>query len=262
MTPAAADPVSVGVATALPAWAVGVAAYSSAGSAITTARGQQLLSSATTYADQETANASLLGGAGGSGAVNPAPFPPAVALPMVPPVSPPVSGAPPGSGREIAELLHAGPGPAGLHSAAQQLRSHATQLDQSARGLNGAAAQVSSDWNSESGTQGNGADVVDNYLEWEKWSLRVGFDAAGPPPTYLRIRRYVRPPFGRRCNSLVTGRANSHHERPGLAGIATTTSFRGVWCARVVVIGESSCRRCPTMTINHFRLPGACRRPR
>ena len=151
VTPAAADPVSVGVAAALQARAAGVVAYSGAGSAITIARGQQLVSSASAYADQEASNASSLAGRSSGGAAVPAPIPPAVALPMVPPVSPPVIGAPPGSGREIAELLHAGPGPGGLRSAARQLRSHADQLGDSASGLNTAAAQVSSDWNSESG---------------------------------------------------------------------------------------------------------------
>lgn len=52
---------------------------------------------------------------------------------------------------EIAELLHAGPGTGGILTAAQQLRSHATHLGQSAHGVNSAAAQVSSDWSSESG---------------------------------------------------------------------------------------------------------------
>jgi len=149
---AAADPISVAVATALQARAFGIDAYSTAAGQITSARGDQLVASASTYAEQEAINAASLSGNGTSGGTNAAmPAIPQVPVPMLPPPTPPVFGPPPGTGHQISQLLHAGPGPGGLQGAAQSLRSHASDLRLVADSVNRAAAQVSSDWPSESG---------------------------------------------------------------------------------------------------------------
>lgn len=149
---AAADPISLAVATALQARAFGIDAYTTAAGQITSARGDQLVASASTYVEQEAANeASLRLQGGGGTSVGVPPSIPQVPVPMLPPATPPVFGPPPGTGREISMLLHTGPGPGGLHSAAQSLRAHASELRLVANYVNSAAAQVSADWSSESG---------------------------------------------------------------------------------------------------------------
>lgn len=164
ITAPAADPVSTATATVLQARAAGIDAYSSAGARIAAARGEQLGFSAAAYAAQEVANAAALGGGGVGG---PGAAPQAPSLIPVPPVAPPSAptvGPPPGRGRDIAALVHAGPGTGSLRAAAQQLHTHAAELRALGGHVTGSAGDVSSAWASDAGAMA--ADRVGRLGSW------------------------------------------------------------------------------------------------
>lgn len=151
----AADPVSVAVSETLQARCAAITGYSSLAEAITQARGTMLASSATTYEDQEQISAATLapnGGSSGAGGATP-PAAPAIPTPTIPTVSAPQIGTPPTNGKDIATLMHGGPGPSGLYAAARQLRSQASQLSSAARQLQAGSAELSGDWQSSAGDQ-------------------------------------------------------------------------------------------------------------
>ena len=155
VTSPASDPVSAAVAQTLQARCTAITGYSSLAEVITQARGAMLASSANTYDDQEQINAASLRSAGGSTAAS-APPPvsaPNLPTPTIPTVSAPQVGAPPTNGKDIAKLLHGGPGPTGLHDAAQQMRAHASQLQDTARQLQNGSSALAGDWQSSAGDQ-------------------------------------------------------------------------------------------------------------
>jgi hypothetical protein len=152
VTPPAADPVSVGVVATLQGRLAGITTYSSTAAAITAVRGQMVTTSAAAYTEQEALNAgSLNGGGSGGGAAPPPAPPPEVPMPTIPQIPVPTIPAPPGGGREVSELIHAGPGPQSLYGAAQQLRSHAGELRSTSSSLRGHSGQLANDWPSDSG---------------------------------------------------------------------------------------------------------------
>ncbi|OPX05351.1 hypothetical protein B1790_32320 [Mycobacterium sp. AT1] len=155
VTAPASDPVSAAVSQTLQARCAAVTGYSSLAQSITQARGAMLTGSAHTYEEQEQLNAaSLRAGGGGSSQSGPPPVAvPSLPTPTIPTVSAPQVGAPPTNGKDVARLLHGGPGPAGLYSAAQQMRAHATELQSAARQLQGSSAALSADWQAASGDQ-------------------------------------------------------------------------------------------------------------
>lgn len=167
----AADPVSAAVSQTLQARCAAVTGYSSLAQAVTQARGAMLTSSASTYEAQEQLNAASLrsDGGGGSSQAAPTAAAPTLPTPSIPTVTAPQVGAPPTSGKDIAKLLHGGPGPAGLYSAAQQMRSHATELQSAARQLQGGSAALSADWQSSAGDQAS-----QRIQELSQWYERHG----------------------------------------------------------------------------------------
>ena len=171
LTPPASDPVSAAVTETLQARCAAITGYSTFAEMITEARGSMLASSANTYDEQEQLSAASLGSTGG-GSAAPASAPPAVpnaAVPTIPAVTAPQIGAPPTNGKDIARLLHDGPGPAGLYSAAQQMRSHASQLQNAARQLQSGSTAISADWQSDAGDQAS-----QRINELSQWYERHG----------------------------------------------------------------------------------------
>jgi hypothetical protein len=170
VTPPASDPVSAAVAETLQARCSAIAGYSNFAQVITEARGSMLASSADTYDDQEQLNAASLGSGGGSAApAGPPPAAPNLLAPTVPAVTAPQIGAPPTNGKDISRLLHGGPGPAGLYSAAQQMRSHANQLQHAARQLQSGGTAILADWLSSAGDQAS-----QRINELSQWYERHG----------------------------------------------------------------------------------------
>lgn len=171
VTPPASDPVSAAVTETLQARCAAITGYSTSAQMISEARGSMLASSANIYDEQEQLNAASLGSTGG-GSAAPASAPPAVpnlAVPTIPAVTAPQIGAPPTNGKDIARLLHSGPGPAGLYSAAQQMRSHASQLQNAARQLQSGSTAISADWQSDAGDQAS-----QRINELSQWYERHG----------------------------------------------------------------------------------------
>lgn len=164
VTPPAADPVSTAVTATFQARLTGIAAYSSFAAGITSVRGQMVTASATTYLEQERLNQAALSGSGGGGAAAAPPSVPTLQIPTIPDVPVPVVPAPPGTGKEIAHLIHGGPGPESLHSTAQQMRTHAAELRSISTSLRGHSTQLSCDWPSESGQKA--ADRVNELASW------------------------------------------------------------------------------------------------
>jgi PPE family protein len=67
-------------------------------------------------------------------------------------------GTTPTSGREIAQLIHGGPGPGSLRDAAALLRTHASQLDQAADSIRSARRHNEASWSSDA------ADAAQTHL--------------------------------------------------------------------------------------------------
>lgn len=176
VTPPASDPVSAAVTQTLQARCAAITGYSSLAEAITQVRGSMLTSSASTYEEQEQLNAASLRSSGGSSAAPagpPSTSVPNIPTPTIPAVTAPQLGAAPTNGKDIATLLHGGPGPAGLYSAAQQMRSHASQLQDAARQLQSGSAALAGDWQSSAGDQAS-----QRIQELSQWYERHGAHAA------------------------------------------------------------------------------------
>lgn len=171
----AADPVSAGVTETLQARCSAITGYSTVAQVISQARGSMLEASANAYEEQEQLNAASLGSiGGGSGAGTAAPIAvPSIPTPTVPAITAPQLGAPPATGKDIALLLHGGPGPAGLYSAARLMRSHAGQLRDAASQLRSGSTAISADWQSSAGKQ-----ALQRIAELSQWYERHGDHAS------------------------------------------------------------------------------------
>ena len=158
VTAPANDPVSSVVSHGISACIGALGTHSALVGAVTGAAARLLGGSADAYADREQVNRALLG----AGAPVPAP---AVALPRLdtvptpapPPIAAPAVGPPPTTGKQIAQLIHGGPGPASLGAAADRLASHAEDLHDSASRIRTAIATMAGAWDSEAS---RGAEAV------------------------------------------------------------------------------------------------------
>jgi hypothetical protein len=117
------------------------------------------------------------------------------ALPTPSVVAPSV-GAPPASGKAIAELIHSGRGAAGLYAAAAQIRQHSTDLSATADRLRVSANSLNHDWDSAAGREASS-----RFTELGTWyeshaahatSLAAALDTHGD--SYGRARTAVPPP--------------------------------------------------------------------
>jgi hypothetical protein len=196
INPAAPDPVSTAVAQTLTARINGIAAYTSAAGDITDVRANMLAASGADYRQQEAANTATL--AGGSALAAATPQLSAGSLPALPmaSVAAPSIGAPPASGKAIAELIHSGPGAAGLYSAAAEIRQHSMDLRAAADRLRANANSLNADWDSAAGYEASS-----RITELGTWyeshaahatSLATALDTHGD--NYGRARTAVPPP--------------------------------------------------------------------
>jgi hypothetical protein len=160
ITPSAQDSTSVLVANVLGGLVSDLINDTVAANTIAAAAAGRLSDNADTYEQQEHENARALAGTGGgvpgaaaiAGGSQPSLVPPA-AIP-----APAIPGTTPTSGREIAQLIHGGPGPGALQTAAALLRTHANQLDQAADSIRSARQQNEASWSS------NAADSAQTHL--------------------------------------------------------------------------------------------------
>jgi hypothetical protein len=153
ISPAAPDPVSTAVAQTLTARLAGITAYTAAAGAITDERASMLTANGADYRQQEAANTATLA-CGSAPAATTAQMPVGT-LPVLPPpnVAAPSVGAPPASGKAIAELIHSGPGAAGLYAAAARIRQHSADLSARADRVRASAYSLNDDWDSAAGRE-------------------------------------------------------------------------------------------------------------
>jgi hypothetical protein len=123
---------------------------------VVAAAGAMLRADAGAYADTDTANARSLGATGSGATSTPtsreipsAPPPAAATFPSPPPFAPTLSG------RQIAELVHRGAGPASLSAAAADLTTYAAELAHTDARLTSAAADMADTWDSGAGHAAN-----------------------------------------------------------------------------------------------------------
>lgn len=154
VTPCAADATSVKIANALSASISELVNATMAVNHKTAQASSRMHSTATTYEDQEQANAaSLAGAARGRATSIPVGEAPSIGGPplVAPPI--PAPGVQPTSGKDIATLMHGGPGPEALETAAQALNTHAAQLDSAAQSVRAARWTSEQNWDSSAAEQ-------------------------------------------------------------------------------------------------------------
>lgn len=148
--PAAADEVSVGVASALSVRFGVLATHSAAAGHLSAVAAAVLHANAATYREQEQLNTAALGpgsvAAPRAAAQTAAPAVPSAALPVMPALTP--AGITPTDGKTIASLIHGGPGLQPLLDAARQARAHAGELDDISATLRAATGRLSQGWQS------------------------------------------------------------------------------------------------------------------
>ena len=159
VTPAAADATSVKIAYALSASIGELVNATMAVNHKTAQASSRMYSTATTYEDQEQANATSLA-AGSRGRATSAPVGNAPTIGGSSLAAPPIQtpGVQPTSGKDIAALMHGGPGPEALEAAAQALNAHAAQLDSAAQSVRSAR------WTSEQNWDSSAADQASTHL--------------------------------------------------------------------------------------------------
>jgi uncharacterized protein YukE len=196
INPAAADPVSTAVAQTFTARMNGITAYASAAGAITDVRADMLAANGADYQQQEAAHTAILGGGSAPTAITPHVPADALPVPPSPSVAAPSIGAPPATGKAIAELIHSGPGVAGLYAAAAQIRQHSADLSATADRLRANANSLNDNWDSAAGREASS-----RFAELGGWyeshathasSLAAALDTHGD--NYGRTRTAVPPP--------------------------------------------------------------------
>jgi hypothetical protein len=159
ITPSAQDVTSVLIANVLGGLVSDLINDTVAANTIAAAAAGRLSDNAGSYEQQEHVNAQALGDAGRGvpAAVTVAAGTPSLVPPTAIP-TPATEGTTPTSGRHIAQLIHGGPGPAALETAAALLKTHAGQLDQAAGSIRSARWQNEESWSSDA------ADTAQTHL--------------------------------------------------------------------------------------------------
>lgn len=144
--PCARDAVSIGVADRLSEQAQVAYGYTVMAGHTARSFGLLLDANATSYTEQEAASAATLG----NSTSLPVPvMPTSLDLGAPPPAGAPTAvpaGETPATPRDIARLIHGGPGTGSMQTAAEQLRSHAEDLEIAADRLVSATSTIHSGW--------------------------------------------------------------------------------------------------------------------
>ncbi len=217
VTPCAADSTSVKIAYALSASISELVNATMAVNHKTAQASSLMTSSATTYEDQEQANAaSLAAGSRGRAPSVPVGATPSIAAPplVAPPI--PTPGVQPTSGKDIAALMHGGPGPEALETAAQALNAHASQLDSAAQSVRSARWTSEQNWDSAAADQASThlAALDSAYTRYADQSRTLSRDATGQANNFRQARAKIPTPqhfteLEQRLRAAAAANANS-----------------------------------------------------
>ncbi|SBS78127.1 PPE protein [uncultured Mycobacterium sp.] len=217
VTPCAADSTSVKIAYALSASISELVNATMAVNHKTAEASSLMTSSATTYEDQEQANAaSLAAGSRGRAPSVPVGATPSIAAPplVAPPI--PTPGVQPTSGKDIAALMHGGPGPEALETAAQALNAHASQLDSAAQSVRSARWTSEQNWDSAAADQAGThlAALESAYTRHADQSRTLSRDATGQANNFRQARANIPTPqhfteLEQRLRAAAAANANS-----------------------------------------------------
>lgn len=197
VTPAAADATSVKIAYALSASISELVNATMAVNHKTAQASSRMHSAATTYEDQEQANAASLA-AGSRGRATSVPVGDASTIGGPSLVAPPIPtpGVQPTSGRDIAALMHGGPGPEALETAAQALNAHAAQLDSAAQSVRSARWTSEQNWDSSAADQASThlATLESTYTRHADQSRALSRDATVQANNFRQARANIPTP--------------------------------------------------------------------
>jgi hypothetical protein len=222
ITPSAQDVTSVLVANVLGGLVSDLINDTVAANTIAAAAAGRLSDNADSYEQQEHENARALGdtGRGGPGSASiaggsePSLVPPA-AIP-----APSMQGTTPTSGREIAQLIHGGPGPGALAAAAALLRTHAGQLDQAAGSIRSARWQNEASWSSDAAdaAQRHLVNLEASYTSQAEQARGLAEQASTQVDNFHRAKNTIPPPqhFDDLERRLMA--ANRANNAPGSVG--------------------------------------------
>jgi hypothetical protein len=220
VTAAASDPVSVSVAHALGMRIAVIGAQSCSAHAEAQQAAAHLNANAADYVAQEQANTSGLG-FGGSPAATAASTT-AMPIPAAAPAFPaPPSATTPASGKQIAQLIHGGPGPTPLHEAAARLRTHAEGLNDTSALLRSAANNLQAGWFSDAGeaAQSRILELADFYDRHAQTTAAAATQADAQADNVARARTAI--PRPEEFDQLEQRLAAAHraNAQPGSAGM-------------------------------------------
>lgn len=217
VTPCAADATSVKIAYSLSASISELVNATMAVNHKTAQAGSRMTSNATTYEDQERVNAASLA-AGSRGRARSVPTGDAPSIAPAPLVALPVPtpGVQPTSGKEIAALMHGGPGPGALESAAQALNAHADQLESAAQSVRSARWTSEQNWDSAAADRANThlATLESTYTRHADQSRALSRDATVQANNFRQARANIPTPqyfteLEQRLRSASAANANS-----------------------------------------------------
>lgn len=251
ITPSAQDSTSALVANVLGGLVSDLINDTVAANTIAAAAAGRLSDNAYTYEQQEHENARALAGSGG-GVEGAAAIARGSQPSLVPPAAipaPAIAGTIPTSGREIAQLIHGGPGPGALQAAAALLRTHANQLDQAADSIRSARQQNEASWSSHAAdsAQTHLVNLEASYTGQAEQARGLAHQASTQVENFDRARNQIPTPqhfddLERRL--MAANRANS---APGSVG-----RFSGVVAKYQTDLAEAN-----TQAVNGFGGYGA-----
>ena len=219
--PCAADVTSVAVANQLSALVAELIAATDTANNRAAMAAARLVANAGTYHDQETVNAAALR----SGSTTQA-----TAVPVVDsrhaPVNVPIpsvnheTGTTPVTGKQIAELIHQGPGPAGLNAAAALLDSHASALDGAVVTIRSGRAATEASWDSTAAdlAQGHLHALEIAYTTCARQARALSADARAQAENYRHARSAIPSPIVFDDLERRLQAANAANSAPGSQG--------------------------------------------
>jgi hypothetical protein len=197
VAPCAGDIASVGVAADL---TVAIGQLNSSTMSLDVRAGTssaRLHVSAEAYARQERSSAADL--ADTTASVGPAVLPNDVPTPVLPDWVPTpgvgAGGVVPATGRQASELIHGGPGPAGLQGAAALLDATAESLDQAAATVRAARSESEQSWDSEAAAHASDslAHLASHYTRNASHARMMARQARVQADNFVRARAQMPP---------------------------------------------------------------------
>ncbi|WP_273735415.1 PPE domain-containing protein [Mycolicibacterium septicum] len=219
--PSAADVTSVSVASELSALVAELITATANANNTAAAAAARLAANARNYTEQETVNAAALR-SGATAQSTTVPVNDSAAVPLMSPAQAGWQGpgATPVTGKGIAALIHQGPGPAGLDSAAALLDSHAASLDGAATEIRAGRSTAEGSWGSAAAERAGGhlRALEVSYTEYAGQARALSADARAQAENFRRARSAIPSPpvfddLERRLQA-----ANAANSAPGSQG--------------------------------------------